>query len=96
MFSADGKQLAFVTSLGQPKFFYANTHIALVDVDTVLKKPAATPAEVRDLTRSFDEDPDAIGWVRGGLYFGATQKMTAKLFRVDTADLAGAARVHGG
>ena len=85
MFSADGKQLAFVTSLGQPKFFYANTHIALVDVDTVLKKPAATPAEVRDLTRSFDEDPDAIGWVQGGLYFGAAQRMTAKLFRLDAA-----------
>jgi dipeptidyl aminopeptidase/acylaminoacyl peptidase len=85
MFSTDGRQLAFVTSLGQPKFFYANTHIALVDVDTVLKKPAATAAEVRDLTRSFDEDPDAIGWVQGGLYFGTMQKMTAKLFRVDAA-----------
>ena len=85
MFSTDGKQLAFVTSLGQPKFFYANTHIALVDIDTVLKKPAATAAEVRDLTRSFDEDPDAIDWVQGGLYFGAAQKMTAKLFRLDAA-----------
>jgi dipeptidyl aminopeptidase/acylaminoacyl peptidase len=85
MFSEDGKQLAFLTSLGQAKFFYANTHIALVDVDTVLKKPAATPGEVRDLTRSFDEDPDAIGWVRGGLYFGAAQRMTAKLFRLDPA-----------
>jgi dipeptidyl aminopeptidase/acylaminoacyl peptidase len=84
MFSEDGKQLAFVTSLGQPKFFYANTHIALVDLDAVLKKPAATPAEVRDLTRNFDEDPDAIGWVKGGLYFGGLQRMTAKLFRVDT------------
>jgi dipeptidyl aminopeptidase/acylaminoacyl peptidase len=90
MFSADGKQLGFVTSLGQPNFFYANTHIALVDLDTVLKKAAATPAEVRDLTHSFDEDPDAIAWVPGGLYFGAVQKMTAKLFRVDAA----ASQVH--
>jgi len=85
MFSADGKQLAFVTSLGQPRFFYANSHIALVDVDAALKKPAATAADVRDLTRSFDEDPDAIAWVQGGLYFGAAQKMTAKLFRLDAA-----------
>ncbi|HXP25199.1 MAG TPA: hypothetical protein VN891_05430, partial [Steroidobacteraceae bacterium] len=83
MFSLDGRQLAFVTSLGQPKFFYANTHIALVDIATVLKKPAATAADVRDLTQSFDEDPDALEWVPGGLYFGATQKMTAKLFRLD-------------
>jgi dipeptidyl aminopeptidase/acylaminoacyl peptidase len=85
MFSLDGSQLAFVTSLGQPKFFYANTHIALVDIATVLKKPATTAADVRDLTQSFDEDPDAFGWVPGGLYFGATQRMTAKLFRLDAS-----------
>jgi dipeptidyl aminopeptidase/acylaminoacyl peptidase len=90
MFSEDGKQLAFVSSLAQPKFFYANSHVAVVDLDAVLKKPAATPAEVRDLTHSFDEDPDAIGWVHGGLYFGAVQKMTAKLFRLDAA----ASQVH--
>ena len=83
LFSLDGKQLAFVTSLGQPKFFYANTHIALVDLATVIKRPAATAADVRDLTQSFDEDPDALAWVPGGLYFDATQKMTAKLFRLD-------------
>ncbi|MEO7206154.1 MAG: S9 family peptidase [Steroidobacteraceae bacterium] len=83
MFSLDGKQLAFVTSLGQPNFFYANSHIAVVDLGTVLKRPALTAADVRDLTQGFDEDPDAFAWVPGGLYFGATQKMTAKLFRVD-------------
>jgi dipeptidyl aminopeptidase/acylaminoacyl peptidase len=85
MFSVDGKQLAFVTSLGQPKFFYANSHIALVDLEAVLKKPAASAADVRDLTKSFDEDPEAIGWVPGGLYFGAAQRMTAKLFRLNAA-----------
>ena len=83
MFSLDGRQLAVVTSLGQPKFFYANTHIALVDIATVVKKPATTAGDVRDLTQNFDEDPDALGWVPGGLYFAATQKMTAKLFRLD-------------
>ena len=83
MFSLDGKQLAFVTSLAQPKFFYANSHIALVDLDTVLKRPAVSAADVRDLTRDFDEDPDALAWVPSGLYFAATQKMTAKLFRLD-------------
>jgi len=85
MFSLDGRQLAFVTSLAQPRFFYANTHIALVDIGTVLKKPAAAAADVRDLTQGFDEDPDTFGWVPGGLYFGATQKMTAKLFRLDAS-----------
>ena len=85
MFSADGKQLAFLTSLAQPKFFYANTHIALVDLGAVLEKPATSAADVRDLTRNFDEDPDAIAWVPSGLYFGATQKMTAKLFRLEAS-----------
>ena len=85
MFSADGKQLAFVSSLGQPKFFYANTHLALVDLGAVLKKPATSAADVRDLTRNFDEDPDALAWVPNGLYFAATQKMTAKLFRLDAS-----------
>ena len=83
IFSPDGKQLAFTTSLGQPKFFYANTHIALVDVAAVLVKPATTPADVRDLTKNFDEDPDTVDWVPNGLYFGATQRMTARLFRLD-------------
>jgi dipeptidyl aminopeptidase/acylaminoacyl peptidase len=85
MFSPDGKQLAFTTSLGQAKFFYANTHIALVDIAAVLAKPATAPADVRDLTKSFDEDPDAVSWTPGGIYFGATQKMTARLFRWDAA-----------
>ena len=51
MFSLDGKQLAFVTSLGQPNFFYADSHIALVDLATVLKKPAVSASDVRDLTQ---------------------------------------------
>jgi dipeptidyl aminopeptidase/acylaminoacyl peptidase len=87
LFSPDGKQLAFTTSLGQAKFFYANTHIALVEVSAVIAKPAATPADVRDLTKTFDENPDAIKWVSSGLYFGATQRMTARLFRLDPATL---------
>jgi dipeptidyl aminopeptidase/acylaminoacyl peptidase len=85
MFSPDGKQLAFVTSLAQPNFFYANAHIALVDLASVLVKPAMTTADVRDLTRNFDENPKALDWVASGLYFGATQKMTERLFRLDAA-----------
>jgi dipeptidyl aminopeptidase/acylaminoacyl peptidase len=85
LFSLDGRQLAFVSSLGQPRFFYANRHIALVDLATVLQKPASSAAEVRDLTQSFDEDPDALAWTASGLYFGATQRMTAKLFRLDAS-----------
>jgi dipeptidyl aminopeptidase/acylaminoacyl peptidase len=92
MFSPNGKLLAFVTSLDQPKFFYANTHLAVVDLEAVTNKPATSAAEVRDLTKAFDEDPDAIGWFPTGIYFNANQGMTAKLFRVDP-DTAGIQRV---
>jgi len=85
MFSPDGTQLAFISSLGQPKFFYANTHIAQVDLATVLAKPAKTAADVRDLTKNFDEDPQALNWAPNGLYFRASQRMTARLFRLDAA-----------
>ena len=85
MFSPDGKQLVFATSLDQPKFFYANTHLAAVDLDTVSKKPATGAADVRDLTKAFDEDPNAIGWYPSGIYFQATQGMTSKMYRLDPA-----------
>jgi dipeptidyl aminopeptidase/acylaminoacyl peptidase len=85
MFSPDGKQLAFATSLEQPKFFYANTHLAAVDLDVVSKRPATSAADVRDLTKTFDEDPHPIGWYPSGIYFDATQGMTAKMYRVEPA-----------
>ncbi len=87
MFSPDGKQLAFTTSLAQPNFFYANSHLATVDLDAVLKHPALAAADVRDLTKRFDEDPQALDWLPGGLYFAATLKMTNPLLRVDPVTL---------
>ncbi|HUN64386.1 MAG TPA: S9 family peptidase [Candidatus Sulfotelmatobacter sp.] len=83
IFSPDGKQLAFQTALAQPYFYYANGHIAVVDVATVLNKPATTPADVRDLTGKFDEDPYLIDWGPGGVFFGAEQKTNAHLFRLN-------------
>jgi len=87
LFSPDGKQLAFVSSLEQPNFFYANSHLAVVDLQAVLAHPARTTADVRDLTVSFDEDPQALNWVPSGLYFAATQKMADHLFRIDPRSL---------
>jgi dipeptidyl aminopeptidase/acylaminoacyl peptidase len=83
MFSPDGKQLAFSTALAQPYFFYANSHIAVVDVDAVLAKTASTPADVRDLTAKFDEDPRAIDWGPDGIYFAALQRTNVHAFRLD-------------
>ena len=83
IFSPDGKQLAFATALAQPYYYYANEHIAMVDLSAVLSKPATTPADVRDLTAAFDEDPDLADWGPDGIYFGAQQKTSAHIYRVD-------------
>lgn len=82
-FSPDGKQLAFSTALASPYFYYTNGHIATVDVDKVLAKTATTPADVKDLTAKFDEDPRLVDWGPDGIYFEALQKTSSHLFRLD-------------
>jgi dipeptidyl aminopeptidase/acylaminoacyl peptidase len=83
MFSPDGKSLAFRTSLAQQYFYYANGHIAMVDLATVLAKPATTPADVRDLTAKFDEDQYTLDWGPDGIYFAASQKTNVHVFRIN-------------
>ena len=87
VFSPDGKQLAFNTALDQQYFFYANSHIAVVDLDKVFSTPAKTPDDVTDLTAKFDEDPFLIDWGPDGIYFAAQQKTTGHLFRIDPRSL---------
>jgi len=81
-FSPDGKQLAFATALAQHYYYYANSHIASVDIAAVLNNPATTPKDVRDLTAKFDEDPYLLDWGPDGVYFGAEQKTSAHVFRL--------------
>jgi len=83
VFSPDGKQLAFQTALAQQYYYYANGHIALVQLSAVLNKPATSPADVRDLTASFDEDPYLYDWGPDGIYFAGLQKTNVHIFRVD-------------
>jgi len=83
VFSPDGKQIAFYGALEQPYFFYANGHIAVADVDKVLSAPAKSAKDARDLTAKFDEDPYIIDWGPDGIYFGAQQKTTGHLFRIN-------------
>ncbi|HUA83051.1 MAG TPA: S9 family peptidase, partial [Bryobacteraceae bacterium] len=74
--SPDGKQIAYVTANGQPFFFYANRYIASV--------PAEGGAP-HVLTQDFDEDANLIDWGPDGIYFGALQKTSAHIFRLDPA-----------
>jgi dipeptidyl aminopeptidase/acylaminoacyl peptidase len=83
IFSPDGKELAFQTSLAQPYYYYANSHIAVVELASILDKTATTPSDVRDLTGKFDEDPYPLEWGPDGVFFAGLQKMSVHLFRVD-------------
>ncbi|MCX6952619.1 MAG: S9 family peptidase [Verrucomicrobia bacterium] len=79
-FSPDGTELIFTTSLARPYRSFMNRHLATVRVDTVLKSPAKTPANVRDLTAAFDEDPTLVEWTPVGIFFRGQQKTSGHLF----------------
>ena len=83
IFSPDGKQIAFATALAQPYYYYANGHIAVVDVERVMAQPATKPGDVQDLTAQFDEYPSLSDWGPDGIYFEGLQKTSAHLFRVN-------------
>ena len=72
--SPDGRNIAYVTGNGQPFFYYANRFIAVIPAE------GGTP---RVLTQEFDEDPNLLDWGPQGIYFGALQKTSAHLFRLD-------------
>ncbi|MGH9769802.1 MAG: S9 family peptidase [Blastocatellia bacterium] len=72
--SPDGKQIVFSSAMGNPKFFHANSKLAIVPVDG--GKP-------RSITDAFDEQPGFVEWNADGIYFGGLQKTASHLFRVD-------------
>ncbi len=71
--SPDGSQVAFVSSMGKPNFYYANSVIATI---------APGSASVRSLTGSFDEDPNLIAWTKAGIHFSASQHTWSYLFTI--------------
>jgi dipeptidyl aminopeptidase/acylaminoacyl peptidase len=72
--SPDGTQLAFVTSMGNPSFYYTNSVIATI---------APGGVSPRVLTKAFDEDPNLIDWTPAGIHFSASQRTWSYLFTVD-------------
>lgn len=74
--SPDGKWIVFSSAMGNPKFFHANSRLALVSVD------GGAP---RSITDGFDEQPQFIEWNADGIYFGGLQKTASHLFRLDPA-----------
>ena len=76
VWSPDGATIAFETAMANPAYYYANRVVATV--------PASGGAPA-PLTSSFDEDPSIVDWNRAGLFFAASQKTSAGLFRLDPA-----------
>ena len=74
--SPDGKQVAYATADGDPFFFYSNRYIAVIPVDG---------GATRVLTKEFDENANLIDWGTDGIYFGASQKTNAHVYRLDPA-----------
>jgi dipeptidyl aminopeptidase/acylaminoacyl peptidase len=72
--SPDGREIAFVTSNGNPYFYYANQRIAVI---------AADGGAPRVVTAAFDEDARLIDWGPAGIYFSGLQKTNAHIYRVD-------------
>jgi dipeptidyl aminopeptidase/acylaminoacyl peptidase len=76
VWSSDGSQIAFTTTMGNEKYFASNTRIAVVSAS------GGTP---RSLTDAFDENPGLIEWKAGAIWFSGSQKTASHLFKVDPA-----------
>ncbi len=76
VWSPDGQWIAFGSAMGNPKYFHANSRIAVV---------AAGGGKARSLTDAFDEDPNLIAWTKEGIYFTGLEKTLAHAYRLDPA-----------
>jgi dipeptidyl aminopeptidase/acylaminoacyl peptidase len=73
--SLDGKQIVFLSAMGETTFFARNLRLAVV---------AAEGGTPRSLTDKFDEVPGLVDWKPDGIYFAGLRKTTSHLFRVNT------------
>ncbi|HSR66361.1 MAG TPA: S9 family peptidase [Acidobacteriota bacterium] len=72
VFSPDGTQVAFNTSMGTEVYF-VNTEIASISV---------SGGPIVNLTGEFDEDARLLDWNAAGIHFTAFQGMSRHLFRL--------------
>ena len=74
VWSPDGDRLAFSTSMSSKWFYYTNREIATVPADG---------GAVTALTGSFDEHASPLAWGPRGIYFAASSRTWAYLYRLD-------------
>ncbi len=72
--SPDGSRIAFETSMASPKFFFTNRRIATI---------AALGGAIVNLSAAFDEDPSIVRWTPSGIFFSASARTWAYLYRLD-------------
>jgi dipeptidyl aminopeptidase/acylaminoacyl peptidase len=75
VWSPDGTRIAFGSAM-MKAFSFLNNGIGLI--------PAAG-GRIEYLTTAFDENPSIVGWNRGGLFFGASQRTSSFLYSIDPA-----------
>jgi dipeptidyl aminopeptidase/acylaminoacyl peptidase len=74
--SPDGQRIAFETAMADPAHYYVNGLIATIP---------ATGGAIDVLTRAFDEDASLIAWGPDGIYFSASERTWAHLYRLDAS-----------
>jgi dipeptidyl aminopeptidase/acylaminoacyl peptidase len=74
IWSPDGSRIAFETAMANPAYFYSNGLIAIVPAG------GGTPAVV---SAAFDEDPSIVAWKPGGLFFAASARTYAYLYKLN-------------
>ena len=72
--SPDGQQIAFTSAMSKPFNYFQNTVIAIVEPGSL---------NIRSISDAFDENPQLVAWKPNGIYFAASQRTWAYLFRID-------------
>jgi dipeptidyl aminopeptidase/acylaminoacyl peptidase len=83
--SPDGARIAFETAMANPAYYYTNGLIATIPA-------VGGPVDV--LTRAFDEEPYLVAWSPTGIFFSASERTLAHLYRLDPATKAIARLPH--
>jgi dipeptidyl aminopeptidase/acylaminoacyl peptidase len=74
VWSPDGSRIAFETAMANPAFFYSNGLIAIV---------ASSGGAPSVVSSAFDEDPSIVAWKPGGLFFAASARTYAYLYKLN-------------